>query len=133
MNPPMSSGQPVRPAPAVVEDHSVVDLRVLQEMVGSEPEVVLDFLRQYRESAHSLMAEIRAGHASTRLEQIGSATHKLKSSSRAIGAVGFGDLCAQLEAASTAQRFAEVADAVPALERAFAEVDAVILRRLGSQ
>jgi|CXWL01.1.fsa_nt_gi HPt (histidine-containing phosphotransfer) domain-containing protein len=109
-----------------------MDVRVLEEMVGREPEVVQDFLRQYRESARALMAELRAGHAAGNLVQVEGATHKLKSSSRVVGALGLGAQCAQIESAAKQRRVAEVAGALPALELTFAAVERAIAQGLGT-
>lgn len=132
---PPSSDQPASaavPPSSAGGDPSVLDLRVLQEMVGHEPEVVMDFLQQYLVSARKIMAEVRAGHAAGHLAQIGGATHRLKSSSRAIGALGLGDLCAEIESAANLMHEAEVVASIPPLELAFAAVERAIAHHLGT-
>jgi len=129
------SGQPdsaAAPSPTEVGDPAVLDVRVLEELVGAEREIVHDFLAQYRESARTIMAEIRAGHATDNLAQIEGATHRLKSSSRAIGALHFGDLCAHLESAAKQGKADDVAASLPPLELAFAAVERAIAQHLGT-
>ena len=109
-----------------------MDVRVLAELVGDEPEVVQDFLRQYLASARRIMAELRAGHAAGDCVRVSGATHKLKSSSRAIGAPDLGDLCARVESAAVQRHEAEVAAAIPVLEQTHAAVECAIAQLLGS-
>lgn len=132
---PPSSDQPASaalPSQAAGNELAVLDLRVLEEMVGSEPEVVRDFLQQYLASARNIMAEVRLGHATGDLARVGGATHRLKSSSRAVGALRFGDLCAQIESAATRMQAEEVSASIPALELAFVAVESAVAQQLGT-
>lgn len=120
------------PPPVAAGEPPVVDVRVLQEMVGDEPDVLQDFLRQYLASARVLMAELRAGHAAEDLGAVAAATHKLKSSSRAVGARTLGDRCARTETAAQLREATEVAALAAQLERDFAAVEDDIARRVGA-
>jgi signal transduction histidine kinase/HPt (histidine-containing phosphotransfer) domain-containing protein/ActR/RegA family two-component response regulator len=84
------------PAAATVT-RAPVDVRVLQELVGEDPALVRDFLRDFRRSAVGIAAELRAACAAHDLAAVVAAAHKLKSSARAVGAFDLGELCAALE------------------------------------
>lgn len=130
-----SPGEPASDPPSTADTSDragIVDVRVLEELVGGEPEIVRDFLLQYRTSAGVIMTDIRGGHASDDLVAIGRATHKLKSSSRAIGAAGLGELCARIEVAATDGDAPAVAAMYPALERAVAAVEEAVDRLVGT-
>lgn len=104
-------------------DRPVVDVRVLEELVGPEPDVIADFLHQYRRSARSLVADLRAAADANDLVAIGGAAHKLKSASRAIGACALGDLSALLEHTATERQPEAVQALLPTLDLAFAAVE----------
>ena len=110
---------PATPAP-------VLDVTVLQGLVGDEPEVVREFLGDYRAAAGRLASELRAACAADDLRHVAAAAHRLKSSSRSVGALALGDLCAELENASLAGTRAAIAQCTPRFEAALAAVDARI-------
>lgn len=113
-------------------DRPVVDVRVLEELVGSEPEVIADFLAQYRASARSLGADLRAARDAGDLAAIAGAAHKLKSASRAIGALALGDLSAAIEQAARAQQSEAVRSLLPSFDLAFASVERTIAQHLAA-
>ena len=86
-----SSG--AEPASACV----AVNLSVLQRLVGDDPQTVRELLSDYRASARQLAAELRAAGAVNDTRRVVAIVHKLKSSSRSVGALALGDLCAELE------------------------------------
>jgi HPt (histidine-containing phosphotransfer) domain-containing protein len=81
----------------VVAEASIVDLSVLKSLVGDDAEVVREVLVDYQASARRLAIELRTACTAADLRQVASIAHKLKSSSRSVGAVALGDLCADLE------------------------------------
>jgi len=113
-------------------DRSVLDVRVLEDFVGAEPQVVADFLNQYRVSARALVADVRAGRDTGDLAAIGGAAHKLKSASRAVGARTLGDLTAALEQAANLQHDDTLHSLLPEFELAFAAVERAIAQHLGT-
>lgn len=110
----------------------VVDVRVLEELVGAEPEVIADFLLQYRTSARSLVADIRAARDAGDLAAIGGAAHKLKSASRAIGARTLGDVTAALEHAAKEGQPHAVLSLLPEFDSAVAAVERALGRFLAA-
>jgi len=125
--------------PAVVETIAArrqaapaVDVTVLQGLVGNDTATVRTFLSDYLDSARALAAELRAAWASENAQKVGTITHKLKSSSRSVGAIAFGDLCAELESAGKTGDVASIANAVAKFDPAFAEVEASIVGLLAA-
>jgi CheY-like chemotaxis protein/HPt (histidine-containing phosphotransfer) domain-containing protein len=76
---------------------SVIDISVLERLVGPEPDVLRELLSDYQASSSRLAVELKGARAVGDVRQIGAIAHRLKSSSRAIGALALGDLCAELE------------------------------------
>jgi PAS domain S-box-containing protein len=76
---------------------SAVDVSVLVSLVGDDPAIVRDFLAEFRTSARRLAAEMHIALVTEDVRQIGAMAHKLKSSSRSVGALALGDACAELE------------------------------------
>ncbi|MEO8856262.1 MAG: response regulator [Burkholderiaceae bacterium] len=76
---------------------SVLDVRVLEGLVGKDPEVITEFLQEFRSSARETAAQIHAtGHAG-QLSTMAALAHQLKSAARAVGALALGEACEQLE------------------------------------
>ncbi len=76
-----------------------MDLGVLKALVGDDPDVVQDFLRDFQASGAKTAAELKAACETGQAGQAGSLAHKLKSSARAVGALALGELCARMEQA----------------------------------
>lgn len=80
------------------EDRAIVDISVLKEIVGDDMETVQALLVEYAECSSELAEHLRAHLATGRGSEAAAIAHKLKSSSRSIGALPLGDLCADIEA-----------------------------------
>ena len=78
---------------------AAVDVTVLRGFVGDDPDTVREFLADYLAAAQRLGAELGAAAAAGDGEQVQAIAHKLKSSSRTVGAGTLADLCASLEKA----------------------------------
>ena len=89
----------------------VFDLGVLKALVGDDQETIHDLLREYLEALQRTWAEIETAAHREDGSAIAAAAHKLKSSSRSVGAARLGELCQQLENAGKAGDLA----AIPAL------------------
>jgi len=103
-----------------------VDVTVLKGLVGDDPQVVHRLLANYRVAAERLAREMRAARGADDTRQIGAIAHKLKSSSRSIGALALGDLCAALENACRSGTGDEVSRGIVQFDAALREVDAQI-------
>ena len=104
----------------------VLDLAVLKGIVGDDPKVVHRLLGQYHASAERLAQDMNAARGIDDMREIGAIAHKLKSSSRAIGALALGDLCAELENACRTGSRDEVSRGTAAFQAALREVNAQI-------
>lgn len=76
---------------------ATVDLRVLQRLVGDDPGVVCEMLRDYLASAREQAGLLRRAYDLGDPRQVGALVHKLKSASLAVGALRLGELCAAME------------------------------------
>ncbi len=75
----------------------VVDLRVLQDLVGDDPYVIDALLRQFQISGKGWLKTIRQGLVDGDVETILAEVHKLKSAARSLGAHQLSNSCEQLE------------------------------------
>ena len=112
----------VVPAPTF----AALDVKVLAALVGDDPDVIRDFLQDFRASATRIGAELSAACDEGYADIASSAAHKLKSSARAVGALALGNLCAGIERAGKAGDKATLATLRPVFERELAEVDACL-------
>ena len=130
--------EPVDAAPADAPDAPrvplppVLDVSVLMGIVGDDPAVVRRFLTEYRAAAGRLAEELRAAQAANDHRRIGATVHKLKSSSRSIGALTLGDLCAEVENACRTGTSEGVAQGMAKFEAALGAVDAQLALLLGA-
>ena len=79
---------------------SIVDIGVLKGIVGDDHETVQALLIEYVECSAELAEQLRAHLSEGRAREAAAVAHKLKSSSRSIGALPLGELCAEIEAAA---------------------------------
>ena len=81
---------------------TIVDIGVLKGIVGDDHETVQALLIEYVECSAELAEQLRAHLSEGRAREAAAVAHKLKSSSRSIGALPLGELCAEIEAAAPA-------------------------------
>ena len=93
-----------------------LDVAVLEQLVGSAEACVREFLELYRRSAHELRTALHAASAAGDAAGAGAVAHKLKSSSRSVGALALGELCAELERLFKAGDRAGAAARLPAFD-----------------
>ena len=102
---------------------SAVDVRVLEGLIGHEPGVVREFLRDFRSGAESTALKLQTACADHDAAQAIEQAHKLMSSARAVGALQLGQLCERMAAAGRARDPAQLVKLWPVFER---ELGAVI-------
>jgi CheY-like chemotaxis protein/HPt (histidine-containing phosphotransfer) domain-containing protein len=100
-----------------------VDVSVLAALVGDNPEVISEFLQDFRSSATQIAAELKIASAAGQAAQVGALAHKLKSSARSVGALALGELCAEIEQAGKVDQFEVLAALLPRFETEMAAVD----------
>ncbi|MEX0828442.1 MAG: response regulator, partial [Haliea sp.] len=101
----------------------LVDVSVLQQLVGEDRATVHEFLSEYLDSARTLFKEIRAALEADDVRHISAIAHRLKSSSRSIGALALGDLCAGMENAGKEGDRTFIAEQMQELEATWAAVE----------
>jgi PAS domain S-box-containing protein len=112
------------------QDKSIMDIAVLEALVGDDPAIVNEFLTDYLASSRDNMEEMRAVLAAGDSRQVGTLAHKLKSSSRAVGALALGDLCAELENLGKTEDMEAIAKTMVQFDACLTEVEAAIGRIL---
>ena len=101
---------------------AALQVQMLEALVGSDPQVIEEFLREFHASARQLGAElVAAGSAGNAADAVRIA-HKLKSSARAVGAVLLGELCVAIETVGKANDAAAIQALLPEFESALAAV-----------
>jgi PAS domain S-box-containing protein len=103
-----------------------LDAGVLKGLVGEDPEIVREFLADYRTSARRLATELHTARAANDMRQIGIIAHKLKSSSRSVGAIALGDVCAELENACRGGTRESISQGMVQFDAALLAVDAAL-------
>ncbi len=120
-------GQAEIAAPGPEEALAVLDRSVLPKLLGEDdPALILKFLKEYRHSAEKTAAEIRAALGIAAWKVASDGAHKLKSSSRSVGALALGDVCARLELAGKLGDEPAARGLVPEFEAALAAVMAAL-------
>ena len=87
----------------------VFDLGVLNSLVGDDQDTVHALLREYVETLQRTWAEIATAASQGDEAAIAASAHKLKSSSRSVGALRIGELCQQIENAGRAGELPTIA------------------------
>ncbi|HCS66405.1 MAG TPA: hypothetical protein DIW64_21355 [Cellvibrio sp.] len=88
-----------------------LDINILRELIGADDKVVFEFLADYLRNAYLLQTEIINSFESSDLNSLASSAHKLKSSSRAVGALHLGRICEVVENNSKQQQLNELGSA----------------------
>jgi len=108
----------------------ILDIGVLQALVGDDADLTRDFLTDYRACAREEAAALRAAAAAGDRQGVTAIAHRLKSSSRSVGALALGELCAGLELIDQPHAAAPLAPGLIRFEEALAAVEADIEARL---
>ena len=77
----------------------VLDKSVLTALIGDDDAIVAELIEEFRLSLDEGQRELTDAIENTEWETAGRVAHRLKSSSRAVGALALGDCCEQLEQA----------------------------------
>ncbi len=92
-----------------------VDPRALKDMFGDDDETFREILNDFVEPSRAIVKDIEEAYDNRKNQDIGAAAHKLKSSSRSVGANRLADLCATLEAAGKSGDWAVLDAEIPRL------------------
>jgi EAL domain-containing protein (putative c-di-GMP-specific phosphodiesterase class I)/DNA-binding response OmpR family regulator len=104
----------------------VVDLSVLRNSVGDKPEIHQRLLNSYINVLPQSLDDIQIAHAWRNHELLNEYVHKLKSSSRSIGAVQLSAICRVIELACMENRWDDIESSMPRLKEAALQVEAFV-------
>ncbi|MGH1372721.1 MAG: Hpt domain-containing protein [Cellvibrionaceae bacterium] len=99
-----------------------LDLSVLESMFGDDAELRGAILEEFKHSSIPYMAEFDEAVSLGNAEGVKSLAHKLKSSSRTVGACPLGDLCEQLESKAPQADWQEITALGSAIKVSLEEV-----------
>src|SRR3546814_385352 len=85
-----------------IPDAAAVDVNVLKALVGGDEATVHELLAEFQAMSWQEAAALHRAFDAGDIALTGSIAHKLKSSSRSVGALGLGEACAKLENAGKA-------------------------------
>jgi CheY-like chemotaxis protein/HPt (histidine-containing phosphotransfer) domain-containing protein len=118
---PLTAPSPASPT-STAASSVPVDVRVLEEIIGSNPAVVLDMLSDFTVSLSQIATVMQSDFAAQDFPGMRNQSHKLVSSCRAVGARDLSQYCVAIEAAAKT----EDAKVLPDLVAGFiSEVDKV--------
>jgi signal transduction histidine kinase/CheY-like chemotaxis protein len=121
--PPGSTALLPEPLPEpVVAGWDGFDEHALQRVLGSDPEILQDMRSRYLASLDRALTEIQDAAAREDSVSAGFTAHRIKSSSRLVGAVGLAQLLDQIEALGTVGDAAGMVRLVPSLVESIASV-----------
>jgi CheY-like chemotaxis protein/HPt (histidine-containing phosphotransfer) domain-containing protein len=110
----------------------VVNVDVLEQLIGSDPAVIDEFLLAFRASLRQQGALLSAAQRAGEAALVAGYAHQIKSSARSVGALALGDLCAQLEVAGNGGDSDMLAQLLPGFEAEAIAVEAWLCQRAGS-
>jgi HPt (histidine-containing phosphotransfer) domain-containing protein len=97
----------------------VLDVGVLAALVGPEPDILQEFLGDYARAAGPQVRRLHDAIAAGDLRAVCAITHKLKSSSRSVGALQFAELCSRLEQLGKVGNQEDIALSITSLDDAW--------------
>jgi signal transduction histidine kinase/CheY-like chemotaxis protein/HPt (histidine-containing phosphotransfer) domain-containing protein len=115
------------------EDATVLplDVRVLEQLVGNDAEVVRDMLRSFSDSANRIAAAMRRAFDSGDSDGVGAQAHSLKSAAHTVGAVRLGALCERLERVARGSDQGELVELRPAFDAEMRRVNDALVTYSG--
>ena len=106
--------------------NKVVNLNILGQSVGDKPEVHRHLLRSYVRSLDQSLDDIQIAYAWRNHELLTEYVHKLKSSSRSIGATQMSETCRAVELACMEERWGEIELLMTQLKQSSIQVEAFV-------
>jgi PAS domain S-box-containing protein len=103
-------------------DGPAIDDRALKDIFGDDDETFKEILGDFGEPSLAIVKEIQDAFSARDAKIIGASGHKLKSSSRSVGAHTLADLCAELEKAGKAEDWETIDSLMPGLEPSMTDV-----------
>jgi HPt (histidine-containing phosphotransfer) domain-containing protein len=94
--------------------------------VGDDPEAIRELLQDFQYYGLKTSEELLQAYADGQAEGVCAMAHKLKSSSRSVGAIRLSDYCARLESAARNEDLATVDRLIPLFQAQMTAVDQLI-------
>jgi CheY-like chemotaxis protein len=122
------------PAPAAsASAPALLDLEVLSDAFGGNPDKMRKYAFMFLETAREGLLEIDRALAAGEVERAAGVAHRIKSSARTVGAMGFGDVCADLEAQRERGAIAQARSLAARLRALLARLERHIAGELGAR
>ena len=93
-----------------------VDIAVLEELVGRDPDVIHEFLRAFWISTSKTVSEIKEACVLREAAKVADLAHKLKSPAKSVGAFVLAGICEEMQTAAGVADFAALDACVARLE-----------------
>ncbi|MBT3767755.1 MAG: transporter substrate-binding domain-containing protein, partial [Rhodospirillales bacterium] len=106
--------------------NGVIDPSALKSVFGDDPDTFREILNDFIGPATDNTKDIEAGFEKESAADVASASHKLKSSSRAVGANELADICTELEKAGKTDDWDTITKLVPRLPGVMEQVTSYI-------
>ena len=99
-----------------VDSNEVINISILKQMVGDDPDLHRELFEEFVVSTSDNIKKIQDAYSNRDAVEIVSSAHKLKSSSKAMGAVELSEVCQGLETAGKAENWKQIDNMVPQLD-----------------
>ena len=109
-------------APAQADGKGAIDPRAIKNVFGDDSGTFRDILQVFVDPATNDVKEIETAFDERSAAGVAAAAHKLKSSSRAVGAHTLANLCLNLEMAGRSENWKDIEASVPRLGGVLREV-----------
>jgi two-component system sensor histidine kinase/response regulator len=112
-------------APSFTEERvdPPVDITVLEELVGRDPDVIHEFLRAFWLSTAKTSSEIKEACLNREAAKVSDLAHKLKAPAKSVGAVRLAQICSDMQNAASGSNLDELSRLLPLLEAEKARVE----------
>jgi PAS domain S-box-containing protein len=121
----------VPPAPAAAT--ALLDMAVLSDTFGGNPDKMRKYAFMFLETAREGLLEIDRALAAGEVGRAAAVAHRIKSSARTVGALGFGDVCADLESQRERGAIAQARSLAARLRALLARLERHIAAQLGAR
>jgi two-component system sensor histidine kinase/response regulator len=117
------ASQPPSMVASQVPSSAPVQVSALEALIGKNPQLIQEFLQEFAVNAAGLAVELSDACMDRQARAAAEIAHKLKSSSRSVGALRLGELCAAMEAAGNAGDPAVLRELLPGFQTEMALVE----------
>jgi HPt (histidine-containing phosphotransfer) domain-containing protein len=112
---------------------SLLDMEVLSDTFGGNPDKMRKYAFMFLETAREGLLEIDRALAAGEVGRAAGVAHRIKSSARTVGAMGFGDVCADLESQRERGSIAQARSLAARLRALLARLERHVAAELGAR